>query len=270
MISVEKLKKLPRHQRLHKSLKIISLAEKKLLLEGRTGLLATDLTGITEMLAADPEFPLTIRGALENAGKELKRDDETLRCLNNIKHILTTATGKSTADWDLIDHSGKLDPLARHIFSGMHIFLEDLRSPFNVGSIFRSAESFGVEKILLSSISADPGHARARRSAMGCVDLVSWEKRDLKTLEEYIAASYPVFAMETGGTPLGKFKFPGKGIMLIGSEELGLSPTALSMADSSWGRLSISTLGAKGSLNVSVAAGITLQAWSASILNTNL
>ncbi|GHU63326.1 hypothetical protein FACS189445_6570 [Spirochaetia bacterium] len=51
--------------------------------------------------------------------------------------------------------------------------------------------------------------------------------------------------------------------MILGSEELGVSPQALAAADASLGRLSIPTYGAKGSLNVSVAFGIALQAWAA-------
>jgi TrmH family RNA methyltransferase len=50
--------------------------------------------------------------------------------------------------------------------------------------------------------------------------------------------------------------------MIVGSEELGVSPQALAAADASLGRVSIPTWGAKGSLNVSVAFGIALQAWA--------
>ena len=69
----------------------------------------------------------------------------------------------------------------------------------------------------------------------------------------------PVFALETGGCDLKDFKFPEKGICIIGSEELGVSPQALERA--TYGRVSIPMKGLKASLNVGVAFGILMQAW---------
>jgi TrmH family RNA methyltransferase len=71
----------------------------------------------------------------------------------------------------------------------------------------------------------------------------------------------PVFALETGGIPLTEFPFPERGLLIAGSEELGVSPQALAAADASLGRVSIPVYGAKASLNVSVAFGIALENW---------
>jgi TrmH family RNA methyltransferase len=146
----------------------------------------------------------------------------------------------------------------------MGIYLEDIRSPFNVGAMFRTAESFGAERLYLSPLCADPRHIRARRTAMGCVELLNWERlprEPFTDLSDPLLAG-PFFALETGGVPLDRFPFPRQGIMIAGSEELGVSPQALAAADASLGRVSIPTWGAKGSLNVSVAFGIALQAWA--------
>ena len=72
----------------------------------------------------------------------------------------------------------------------------------------------------------------------------------------------PVFALETGGVPLADFPFPRRGILIAGSEELGVSPRALAAADASAGRVSIQSYGAKASLNVSVAFGIAVEKWA--------
>ena len=69
-----------------------------------------------------------------------------------------------------------------------------------------------------------------------------------------------VLTREPGGTPIGEFKFPKKGICIIGSEELGVSPQALSKA--TYGRVTIPMKGLKASLNVGVAYGILMQAWT--------
>jgi TrmH family RNA methyltransferase len=268
MISLSKLEKLPRHQRLRKILKIIRFAEEEFHRVSEPSLAELPLTGLAEMLARDDGFSPASAAALKEACTMLKETGEDngvprqRRALNTLKHILLLETGGQSADWDFLDPGGRLDPARRRIFPGMMMYLEDLRSPFNVGAIFRSAESFGVEKIILSPLCASPEHKRARRSSMGCVDLVAWRQSGPDPLAEIAARGLPVFALETGGTPPGEFVFPQQGIMLTGSEELGLSPGALDMAGASLGRLTIPAYGAKASLNVAVAAGIALHAWA--------
>jgi TrmH family RNA methyltransferase len=188
------------------------------------------------------------------------------RALNSVKHILLTKTGGDQADWDFTVSDGRLDPAKRQIFKGMRVYMEDIRSPFNVGAMFRTCESFGVEKVILSPFCADPNHRRAQRTAMGCINIVPWERQELFSPAEDLAESgnlsCPVFALETGGVPLHEFQFPEQGLLIAGSEELGVSPQALAAADASIGRVSIPSCGAKASLNVSVAFGIALQAWA--------
>ena len=100
---------------------------------------------------------------------------------------------------------------------------------------------------------------------MGCVDIVPWERRDFFAAPETAELPFPVFALETGGTPLAEFPFPRRGLLIAGSEELGVSPRALAAADASLGRVSIPCYGAKASLNVSVAFGIAVQTWGQEI-----
>jgi TrmH family RNA methyltransferase len=90
---------------------------------------------------------------------------------------------------------------------------------------------------------------------MGCIETMGFERKKLDELPDDI----PVFALETGGTPLDEFTFPRKGICIIGSEELGVSPQALERA--SYGRVTIPMKGLKASLNVGVAFGILMQKW---------
>ncbi|HOJ97948.1 MAG TPA: TrmH family RNA methyltransferase [Termitinemataceae bacterium] len=195
-----------------------------------------------------------------------------IRNVNQLRHILLQVLGVSVADWDFMDPEGNIDVSKRRVFLGVHLYLDDVRSPFNIGSIFRTAESFGVEKIWLSPFCADPRHPRAVRSAMGCIEIVPWERLDSlekkrNFFDECLRDRVSLFALETGGTDLALFPFPQKGIMIIGSEELGVSPELLALADHSLGRVSIPTFGAKGSLNVAVATGITLQSWASFLIS---
>ena len=85
---------------------------------------------------------------------------------------------------------------------------------------------------------------------------VSLERSPLENLPKDL----PCFVLETGGTDIEDFIFPKEGIVIIGSEELGVSPEALSYAQ--YGRVSIPMTGIKASLNVGVAFGILMYAWT--------
>jgi len=281
MIPLYKLEKLPRTQKLRKIAKVFSMAENRLCAakpQAASSEKSVKIFSIEEiiffndavkLLAGDPLFSHNAQNVFNEASQLFAKDDfiSLRRALNIIKHILLSETGKSQADWDFTNNEGKLDPKKRQVIEGMQVYLEDIRSPFNIGAMFRTAESFGVEKIILSPFCADPRHTRAERTAMGCIDIVPWERCELRSLElEGLSAnSVLIFALETGGTPLGEFKFPRRGILIAGSEELGVSPQALAAADASLGRVSIPCYGTKASLNVSVAFGIALQAWHSKI-----
>ncbi len=187
---------------------------------------------------------------------------ELLRVCNSLRHLLLKHLKEEPADWDLLTNKSfledkKLTDLRKTL--PMEIYLDDIRSPFNVGSIFRSSESFGVSKILLSPGTASPNHKRALRTSMGCTDIIPWEVGDaeLRHLQEH----KNIFALELNGEPIDQFKFPDKGVCIIGSEELGVSPECLKLADNSYGRVSIPLGGIKGSINVSVAFGILMYNW---------
>ncbi|MDR3020101.1 MAG: TrmH family RNA methyltransferase [Treponema sp.] len=278
MIQLYKLDKLPRAQKLRKIAKIFNMAENRLAAEKSMVLYTTAelvfFTDAAKLLAGDPLFPPQAQEVFSQAADIFEQAVERVlsdhalfrRALNNVKHLLLSETGREQADWDFTAGDGSLDSAKRKIFEGMQVYLEDIRSPFNVGAIFRTAESFGIEKIILSPFCADPRHKRAERTAMGCIDIIPWERRELfpaeDPLSENLSLPLPVFALETGGIPIDEFPFPQRGILIAGSEELGVSPHALAAADASLGRVSIPSYGAKASLNVSVAFGIASQKWA--------
>jgi TrmH family RNA methyltransferase len=282
LIPLYKLEKLPRIQRLRKIAKFFSFAENRL---SNTAEKSLEIFSVSELvffsdaaklLSNDEIFSIDskkmfnesagiFRIAAANQNTATSTDDIVFfrRALNNIKHILLSETGRDQADWDFTCSDGNLDPQKRKIFEGMWVYMEDIRSPFNVGAMFRTAESFGVEKIILSPFCADPHHRRAQRTSMGCIDIIPWERDDLfPSPETSLDISIPIFALETGGIPLADFQFPKRGLLIVGSEELGVSPLALAAADASLGRVSIPCYGAKASLNVSVAFGIAMQNWA--------
>ena len=221
---------------------------------------------ITEILITDPKLP-------EDGAEELRRllkaePFDELRVCNIARNHLLKIIGTFPAEWDLViaPHSTDNTPngtvVKRDFYPGVAVYAEDIRSPFNIGSIFRTAEGMGADKVYISPFCVDPDHPRAVRSGMGCIETMGYERLALNELQEDV----PVFALETGGTDINEFEFPEQGICIIGSEELGVSPEALKKA--TYGTVTIPMKGLKASLNVGVAFGILMQKWVES-LNKN-
>ena len=174
-------------------------------------------------------------------------------------HVLSIL-GDSPSDWDRRTEDGEIDWSSRKVLDHM-LFLDHLRSPYNVGAIFRNAEAFGVKEIVLAPGTASPEHQRAYRTSRGTIDAIPWREGELDSLPQ----DMPVFALEVGGTDIRDFRFPERGICIIGSEETGITKEARALADSSAGIVSIPQLGAKGSINVASATAILLYKWIESL-----
>ncbi len=257
MITVKKLYTLKTGTRLRKVVRLLEEWEKSLLNEVRSedGYFSGLLTGMTE----DPDLSEPVREQVRKLRQSFGSDSTALRRgVNSLRHSLLNQLEISQADWDFIHPGDQSGEGERICFSGVSVYLDEIRSPFNVGSIFRTAESMGVSEVYLSPGTADPLHPRAERTSMGCVEKLPWRRMDY---QELMNLNRPVFALELGGTPVETFQFPEKGILVLGSEEVGVSPECLSLADRSLGRASISLYGWKGSLNVSVAFGVVMNRW---------
>lgn len=273
MITIRKLMTLPRTTRLRKTGAVLAQLElREEDLAGRRRYLRE----LAETLVRDRSLPQEIREIAESlrAEGDTAPEGRLRRGVNTLRHELNAFLGVSSADWDIYDEEAGSFDLSRRVVRDYFLFLEDLRSPFNVGAVFRSAESFGVRGIFVSPHTAAPDHPRARRASMSTTEIIPWERLSLDEALERVRAetagtdasrgdgeAAAVFALETGGREIRDFPFPPSGLMIVGSEELGVSPEGLARADAGLGRVSIRTGGVKASLNVSVAAGIALHAW---------
>lgn len=279
MIPIRKLAELPAGQRRRKLALLLAAAERELTgnLPSGPGSDPLYVAALADLVCEDPKVDTLaaaeIRRLAAGLGSPVSGRDpdsilpltippaEVLRLCNAARHGVLAAIGTFPAEWDLIHPSAAAarDPASPRTaaFPGISVYAEDIRSPFNLGSVFRTAEAYGAARVLVSPLCVGPDHPRAVRSAMGSVDLLPWERRSLDELDRDI----PVFALETGGTPIDEFDFPSRGVVILGSEELGVSPEALVRAD--YGRVSIPMYGSKASLNVGVAFGVLMQAWTA-------
>lgn len=263
MIPISKLGKLRGRALLRKCALLLEAVERGVEAPDYALELASHLLGRADLPA---EVAAAASLYLRDSSAAAASGGDGVRALNAFRHSLRQASGQSTADWDLVVATRGPSSVAevpasgkRPFLPGLRVFLEDLRSPFNVGSVLRTAEAFGFEEVLLSPDCADPRHPRAARSSMGAVDLVPWRRCSLEELHAF----GPVLALELGGEGLRTFSFPSSGVLILGSEELGVSGPALALAGER--RVSIPLVGAKASLNVAVAFGIAAQAWTTSI-----
>ena len=141
------------------------------------------------------------------------------------------------------------------------IVMDDIRSLNNIGSVFRTADAFLVEKIYLCGITAKPPHKEIQKTALGATDTVAWEHFEKVTdvIKKLQSEGVTVLAIEQveqayllDTFTLDKSK---KYALVFGNEVYGVSQDAVALCD---GCIEIPQLGTKHSLNIAVSAGIVI------------
>ncbi|MBI4930670.1 MAG: RNA methyltransferase [Bacteroidetes bacterium] len=142
------------------------------------------------------------------------------------------------------------------------IVLDNVRSAYNVGSVFRTADAFPVEAIYLCGITCYPPHKEIRKTALGAEDTVSWKyfKSMLESIHELKNAGYKIYAVEQAeGSILldnSELRTPNIKLALVfGHEVDGVQQDVVNACD---GCIEIPQGGTKHSLNIAVSAGVVL------------
>ena len=143
------------------------------------------------------------------------------------------------------------------------VVLDDVRSLYNVGSVFRSGDAFRITAVYLCGITACPPNAEIHKTALGGEDSVDWKyfERTEDAVEELHRDGYFVYSIEQveGSTKLQNLNLnpdPSKGYAVImGNEVKGVKQNVVDMSDDC---LEIPQFGTKHSLNVSVTSGIVM------------
>jgi len=138
------------------------------------------------------------------------------------------------------------------------VLAHNLRSAYNVGSILRSMDCFGLETLHLSGYTPALDHVALKSAARGSetwMQTQRWES-PLLCIEAYQTQNLPVIALETGTDAKNLFEYawPSKGLIILGNEELGIAPELLELCSQ---KLFIPMHGRKASLNVASAFAIT-------------
>lgn len=141
------------------------------------------------------------------------------------------------------------------------IVLDNIRSMYNVGSVFRTSDAFLVEKVYLCGITARPPHKEIRKTALGATESVSWEyvEKTEEVVRDLKASGYQILAIEQVEESISLENFEiepeKKYALVLGNEVFGVEQEVINLCDKS---IEIPQAGTKHSLNVSVCAGIVI------------
>ncbi|MDP8269571.1 MAG: RNA methyltransferase [Candidatus Tenebribacter davisii] len=164
--------------------------------------------------------------------------------------------GKNRIDNDFMILADDKEPQKKKNIP-LYLILADLRSAFNVGSIFRSAECFGVTHIYICGYTPNPLNIKVQKTAMGTEKHVEWSSHpDIEqVIKELKKDDVAIYALETtsNAKDLSQTSFKKKCALILGNEALGISEKTLKLADEI---VQIPLSGWKNSLNVGACAAI--------------
>lgn len=141
------------------------------------------------------------------------------------------------------------------------VVLDNVRSMHNVGSVFRTADGFAIEKLMLCGITGQPPHREIEKTALGATESIDWEYHESveEAVQQLRDQGYVICAIEQANNSVSLNKFqPEKGknyALIFGNEVNGVSDSVMEMVDLC---LEIPQFGTKHSFNISVTAGILL------------
>ena len=141
----------------------------------------------------------------------------------------------------------------------IHVVLDNVRSAYNVGSIFRTCDAALVERVYCCGITAHPPSPKLKKTSLGAARFVPWEHVDttLEAVQALKARGVPVFALEVAERSESLFDvvWPSPAAIVLGSEVDGVSQDVLAAADRI---VAIPMGGFKNSINAAVAAGVVV------------
>ena len=141
------------------------------------------------------------------------------------------------------------------------LVLDNIRSGLNVGSAFRTADAFALEKIYLCGITAQPPHREILKTAIGATESMNWEYREQteQAIAQLQKEGYYIVAVEQaeGSTLLQSFALPfGSKIALVfGNEVKGVEQKVMEQVNEC---IEVPQFGTKHSLNISVCIGVVV------------
>jgi len=141
----------------------------------------------------------------------------------------------------------------------IYVVLDNIRSAYNTGSMFRTSDGGAVSHIYLCGMTAHPPNTKLAKTALGAFDYVPWSyhSRTEEAIQELRKAGIPIVAVETTPTAVSLYEYPWEkpAAIVFGNEVTGIAPEIWQQCD---GCVRIPMKGFKNSMNVATAFGIVL------------
>ena len=174
-----------------------------------------------------------------------------------VSRNMTHNTIKKKSHQELKSARPSLEELKARRRFPVSVLCEDIRSLYNVGSIFRTSDGAGIEKLYLCGYTGYPPRPEIDKTALGSVDGVPWEYRpnQFEVINEIRKHGYRIVALEhtNGSIPYTEARYEFPTCLVLGNEVNGISDELLSRCDMA---VDVPMHGLKQSLNVTVAYGI--------------
>ncbi len=232
--------------------KLFKLLEQHLAEPAEHARILQHIRELSPLLRGNP--PLKIQQLLENLS------DDPFRNLRALAGYFEHATLKdSQITLRTGDGYGKASGQDKARAGQITLIADNLRSVYNVGSLFRIAECLAIKELILCGITPDPSHPNMAKTALGTIDKVAWRKMpDCEAaIQELKSQGVSIYALETAEPSESAFKaiYRLPLALVVGNEALGISESTLALADEI---IYLPVLGWKNSLNVGVASSVAL------------
>jgi 23S rRNA (guanosine2251-2'-O)-methyltransferase len=139
----------------------------------------------------------------------------------------------------------------------IYILLDNVRSIYNVGSVFRTADGCGISKIILCGITATPEHPKLKKTSLGAEESVKYEyfKDSIEAVKHFKKEGFTIISVELtpSSVDFRSVNYSNNTVLIFGHEVTGVSTEILELSDSI---IQIPMVGIKESLNVATTVGI--------------
>ena len=209
----------------------------------------------------------SLKNSTDPIVQKLVRYENSISTQMTERHLSTMAVPferflkRNIADDDFLVNSTDRDHLVNEK-APLHFVLDNMRSAFNVGSIFRTADTLGARKLWLTGYTATPHQMQVERAALGAAAVIEWQQAKFdEAISELVKEGAQLVALETTSHATdisADFDFSKPTAFILGNERFGLESNQIKLADEV---RKIPTYGLKNSLNVAVAAAIAGFEW---------
>lgn len=152
--------------------------------------------------------------------------------------------------------------LKEHFGMAFEVFLDNIRSSHNVGSILRTCDGAGIDHMHMCGITSTPGQVKVRKTALGAERAVPWTyyRNGVDAVQELKKLGYRIWSLENTAPSqsvfdLGATDLPERMVLVVGNELSGVDPGIMALSDKI---VSMPMAGTKSSLNVAVALGVAV------------